>query len=134
MNEISNFFGDVIYGYSRAQALEDGVLVDVTNMAKEAGFKISAAVTKAVWEKYIYWDEEDTKNQTYQDEKGRLWDILWMLRIQAKKQRGEIIFFNFKMIPRDGKSQRSKLVELKAAMGAGDNGKPTITIMLPNED
>jgi type I site-specific restriction endonuclease len=30
-------FGEVIYSYTRAQAIEDGVLVDVTDMAKEAG-------------------------------------------------------------------------------------------------
>jgi hypothetical protein len=28
---------EVIYAYTRAQALEDGVLVDVSEMAKEAG-------------------------------------------------------------------------------------------------
>lgn len=33
----------VVSSYSRAQALEDGVLVDVTRMAKEAGFKVQVA-------------------------------------------------------------------------------------------
>jgi len=30
-------FGPVIFSYSRAQAIEDGVLVDVTETAKEGG-------------------------------------------------------------------------------------------------
>ena len=30
-------FGDVIYSYTRKQAIEDGVLVDITEMAKEIG-------------------------------------------------------------------------------------------------
>ena len=33
------FFGNVISTYTRAQAIEDGVLVDVSGMAMEAGFK-----------------------------------------------------------------------------------------------
>jgi type I site-specific restriction endonuclease len=36
-NRPDPIFGEVIYSYTRAQAIEDGVLVDVTDMAKEAG-------------------------------------------------------------------------------------------------
>jgi len=36
---MSDYFGEVISTYSRAQALEDGVLADVSEMAKEAGIK-----------------------------------------------------------------------------------------------
>ncbi len=43
-----NIFGDVIYSYSRAQAIEDEVLFDVTDGAKEAGFKIPTAMTAGV--------------------------------------------------------------------------------------
>ena len=31
------------------EALEDGVLVDVTKTAKEAGFRIPVAITRATW-------------------------------------------------------------------------------------
>ena len=34
-----SFFGNVISTYTRAQAIEDGVLVDAGCMANEAGFK-----------------------------------------------------------------------------------------------
>lgn len=37
MSGIVEFFGDVIHVYTRAEALEDGVLVDVSEMAREAG-------------------------------------------------------------------------------------------------
>ena len=36
---VESFFGDVISTYTRAQAIEDGVLIDVSSMAREAGFK-----------------------------------------------------------------------------------------------
>ena len=38
-------FGEVIYSYTRKQAIEDGVLVDITEMAKEAGIKLSLLTT-----------------------------------------------------------------------------------------
>ena len=41
MNENRSPFDDmeVISAYSRAQAIEDGVLVDLSTLAREAGFK-----------------------------------------------------------------------------------------------
>jgi len=35
---------------TRADAIADGFLVDVSDMAKEAGFKWPVAVTRAVWD------------------------------------------------------------------------------------
>jgi uncharacterized protein YunC (DUF1805 family) len=43
-----NPFGEVIHAYTRAQAIEDGTLVDVTETAKEAGIKYPTAVTEAL--------------------------------------------------------------------------------------
>ncbi len=41
-NEYSaeSFFGEVISTYTRAQAIEDGVLVDAGSMPTEAGFSL----------------------------------------------------------------------------------------------
>jgi hypothetical protein len=43
----------VIFSYTRAQAIEDGVLVDLTDWAKETGFKVPVACTAAVWNGYV---------------------------------------------------------------------------------
>jgi hypothetical protein len=40
---------DLIYAYSRKQAIADGVLIDVTNTAHEAGFVVPVAVTSTAW-------------------------------------------------------------------------------------
>lgn len=40
---------EVIHAYTRAQAIEDGVLVDLSGLASEAGFRWPLAVTQAVW-------------------------------------------------------------------------------------
>lgn len=126
---------ETIFAYSRTQALADGVLVDVTELAKEAGFKIPVAVTEAVWNKYIEWNDVDSKKQTIQDTEGRLWDVLWMLRLSINKNKSaDLILYQIYVVPRNGKTKKAKLSHLKATIGAGDNGEPVITIMLPNED
>ncbi len=43
----------VIYRYTRQQAIEHGVLVDLTEWARETGFTIPVACTAAVWNQYI---------------------------------------------------------------------------------
>ncbi|HEX4045634.1 MAG TPA: DUF6573 family protein [Gammaproteobacteria bacterium] len=131
----NDFFGKPIYIYTRAQALEDGELVDVTGMAKKAGFKIPVAVTRAVWTEYIEWTDEDTNKQTIQDQSGRLWDVLWMLYVACKRSKGESsLCYGLHVIPRNGHAKSTMMIKLKSVIGGGDNGEPVITIMLPNED
>lgn len=130
-----SFFAKPIYVYSRAQALEDGILVDVTEIAKVAGFKIPVAVSHVVWDMCIDWTIEDSCKQTYQDQKGRLWDILWMLYLACKRNSDEMYLnYHLSVIPRDGRSKYPAHIELKAIINGGDNGEPVITIMLPSED
>ncbi len=119
---------NVIFQYTRKQAIEDGVLVDVTEMAKEAGIKYSTAVTSAVWNTFIVPTEEERKNG--QSEDGRLWDTLWMFRNAAKKEPGDTLLFKLYFTF----SSKPRLVTLKAICGPGDEGEPVITIMLPDED
>jgi hypothetical protein len=64
---------DLIHRYTRAQALADGVLVDVSPVAREAGIRYPTALTRAVWENYV----KVPPGVTCQDESGRLWDIVW---------------------------------------------------------
>ena len=46
---ITKLFGEPISVYTRAQAIEDGVLVDAGSMASEAGFRWPVAFTAAAW-------------------------------------------------------------------------------------
>lgn len=131
-----DIFGEVIYSYSRREAIADGNLVDVSAMAKEAGFKIPVAVTASVWHQYIEWTDEDSENQTSQDQEGRFWDVLYMLYVAVKSYAASTncIFYKLLIVPRDGKTEIPRMIELKSVIGGGDNGEPVITIMLPNED
>lgn len=129
-------FGEVIYKYTRKQAIEDGVLIDVTEMAREAGFRWPVAVTAAVWADCVAWSEEDNGRQVYQDESGRLWDLLFVASyaVQTARQDDGSLKYDIWRVPRDGRSTDSQLVSVKLVAGPGDDGEPVITIMQPHED
>ncbi len=66
----------LVFSYTRAQAIADGVLKDVSQLAKEAGFRFPVAVTAGVWAECVKVPD----GVSGQDETGRLWDVLNMLR------------------------------------------------------
>ena len=119
---------DMIYTYTRAQALEDGVLVDVSEMAREAGFVWPVAVTAAVW---ALIEAIPPRYQGVQSVDGRLWDALWMAycAIRMAKHSGTELLYS--LILHHG---RRTYVTLKLVTGPGDHGEPVVTLMLPDED
>ena len=131
-----NPFADapVIFSYTRAQAIEDGVLVDLTEWAKETGFRIPVACTATIWNQYIV-PPKDTR-ELGQSERGRGHDLLWMLynAIRARKSNGggdDQLFYKviFLQAP-----HRQETVTLKTMCGPGDHGEPVLTVMLIDED
>lgn len=122
-------FNELISVYTRAQAIEDGVLIDVTETAKEKGFKIQVAVTSNLWNS---WIEPSAEAQKYKQEAiGRLWDVLTMFR-QAIGA-GKMNFVKFTVLFADAPNKRH-YVELWGKIHGGDQGEPVITIMLPGDD
>ena len=140
-------FGEVIAAYSRAQAIADGVLVSLNdqsftfrpglNICAEAGIKFPVAMTIAAFAKTV--SELDTPLPPCQDISGRLWDVLTMFRLAAKRGGSEIRFpvtvINWVCVDgeRVNRTKRETVI-LKALCGPGDNGEPVITILLPGED
>ena len=119
-----------IYSYSRKQAIADGVLVDCTEIAREAGFRYSVALTRRLWDSFIVPDDES--RQHGQSEQGRLWDVLNVLRAAIGLSRGgSEIQFDVLFWTVDG-GQRSQT--LCSICGPDDDFAPCITIMLPDED
>ena len=124
-------FGEVIYAYTRKQAIADGVEVDVTKTAQEAGIRFPVFLTRGVYDAYVAVPE----GVTGQDEAGRLWDVVWMLRfgiIRARPgvQRIPVAFY----VRNDNRAPR--LVKLIATCGPLDidDPQPAITITMPDED
>ena len=120
----------VIYSYTRKQAIDDGVLVDLTKWARETGFTIPVACTAAVWHQYIVPPE--AVNGFGQSVRGPAHDMLWMLWVAIKRsQSGDRLMFDVIFLQTPGEHVT---VTLKSICGPGDDAEPVITILLPNED
>ena len=72
---------DLIHRYSRADAIRDGVLVDVSATAREAGIRFPVALTRTVWERCV----TIPAGVLCQDEVGRLWDVCWLLACAIRR-------------------------------------------------
>lgn len=125
-----DFWGEPISRYTRQQALDDGVLVDVSVTAREAGFTIPVAVTHRVWTELIVPDA--ASREVGQSEAGRIWDVLFLLHVAIRQapDRSELqyqVIFLF-----EGKIHRE--VTLRSVCGPDDELSPCITIMRDDED
>jgi hypothetical protein len=128
---------DIICSYTRADMLEDGGLVDVSEIAREAGFKIPVAISRAAWVDCVEWtDADEERTGAYQDQSGRLWDVVFMSFYAAKTMggSGDTVTVTLARVDREGSTQEAQEVHLKMICHGGDNREPVITIMLPNED
>lgn len=116
----------IIDSYTRAQAIADGILIDVSELASECGFKFPVAITNTVYQECI-----NAKTEPTQDETGRLWDMLNMLRLVIKRviSGDQVIFEVIKY-----HNGQNSTIQLKALLSPGDQAEPVITVMYPNED
>ena len=123
--------GPVIYCYTRKQAVADGFQVEVSATAREAGITFPVFITRSVFEQFVAVPPDVTG----QDEAGRLWDVLWMLRFAIRKARPGADRLPFALYVRND-NHRPRLVKLVATCGPLDldDPKPAITVMMPDED
>ena len=144
-------FGPVISSYSRAQAIDDGVLVDVTEALAPCPFKYPVAMTRGAYEATIaaggkwendYNDPQDIltpsgatlKLPGGQDVQGRMHDVFWMLQQAIKREMGGTNRVDFRVLVDVHGNGRHTPVELYSVCGPGDTEAPVITIMLQGED
>ena len=129
-------FDPVISTHTRARAIADGILVDVSDTAREAGFKIPVAVTRTVWERLVALPEG---YRGFQDERGRLWDVLWMAHHSARRASDRdrvtmcVLVRDIRKNLRDSNRPPRKHFPI-VAVGSGDQGEPVITVMFPEDD
>ena len=140
---MQEIFGEPIHVYTRAQAIEDGQLIDVSTTAREAGIVWPVALTSAAWADTVEWTDQTEARKGYagQSESGRLWDVVWMLSIAVRQalHRGldasqQPLYFSLLRTPTAGRGVQPRKVTLKFIVGPSDNGRPCITVMLPSED
>jgi len=121
-----NVFGETIYSYSRAQAIEDGVLVDLSQVESiRHSWKHPFACTSAVWAIV----EEALRKPQY-DLTGICHDVAMIAKLairndDASRESDQV---RFEVII-DGTRHTMKL-----HIGPGDTAAPVLTLMLPYED
>jgi len=117
----SDGYDDIIFSYTAEQAMEDGILVDVTEMGHEAGFSknFKVRVTRSVYDICT-----PPKSNKYESFDGRMWDVLWMAMNAVKRNRDD----NFcKFVVRIGRKNISLFAVLDTTSG------PAIHIMFPED-
>jgi hypothetical protein len=118
-------FGPVISSYSRAEAIEDGVLVDVSDDARHAGIRHPVALTAAVYDRCVASSDASVREQ-------RLWHLLWVLvRAVFRKWNGSSVELDTAFGDENNEFEHVKLV---ATCGPGDSMEPVVTVMFPGED
>ncbi|MDC7227534.1 MAG: hypothetical protein PQJ61_12285 [Spirochaetales bacterium] len=105
---------ELIYSYSRDDAMRDGVLRDVTYLAKQYGFRLNTAITETLWH-IVGGDEEEIK------------DLLVDLWIRIKQTDGKVsmLIYDYKI----GK----RTVKIRSEVGPGDDAYPVLTIGTPHD-
>ena len=130
-NNENSPFGEVIYSYTRSQAIADGAQIEVSKTAQEAGIRFPVFLTRAVYDVYV----AVPPGVTCQDEAGRLWDLVWMLRFAIHRARPGVERIPVAFYVRND-NRAARLVKLIATCGPLDidDPQPAITILLPGED
>lgn len=125
----SEAFGEVIYAYTREDAIEDGTFMDVTKMAQEAGFRVSVAITEGIHSLCEPTAEAKSLGQSFD---GRLWDVLFMASVALKGVKKTKRITPFKVIIRE-KEKLTRMIDMWISFEGDADGKPAATILLPSE-
>lgn len=118
---------EIISTYTAAQAEEDGFLVNVTEAARETGFKWTTRISAGVHK--LCTPPKSNKIQSY---RGRLHDVLWMAFMTIKRnaknsawnESPSIIAYKLKI----GKKIETLWITIDGTMG-----EPAIHIITPSE-
>ena len=133
---MQELFGEPISTYTRAQAIEDGALVnlmgffsthdDVASVCRQH-YKFPIACTAAVFDIM----QKAVENPRYcNDYAGIVHDMLWMSKVMKRQIDESTVMFRV-IIAGAG---RQRNYDFKLVVGPGDQGEPVITIMMPDED
>ena len=118
-------FGPIIFSYTRKQAIEDGVLVDVTELARLEGFRLHTAMTATLYGEAVRMPAgaKPPEGVEVNPETAIRW-LLKRLHLAIKT-----------LAPNEDRVNiRMGDIEFWALCGPGDEGEPVLTVMLQGED
>ena len=116
----------VVSSYSRARAIEDGVLVDVSAIARFVGFTYPVAFGSAAFAEVTGFESDAATEEVTAFVRA----VLRALHEAIRCSGGDADTILFEVNGRHGGAR----VALKSLVGPGDAGEPVITILFPNED
>jgi hypothetical protein len=123
---------NLIYAYTRAQAIADGELIDVSLVAQEAGIRFPTAITRRLWLDI----EAIPRERPLEDVQGRLWDVLWMGAMAMRRADGSTLTYQL-ILNLTGAiyddNTGGPLYTVKVVCGPGDDPTPVLTFMQPGE-
>jgi len=125
---------DVIHAYTRQEALADGVLIDISKIAREAGHPYPAAITIALHERLTPNNFEKSWGQSFE---GRLWDAMRLAFLacvrearKPKNQQDDRLFFKMLIQEQKGKQMVMNTITIKFSIAPDETGQPCITMGL----
>jgi hypothetical protein len=106
------------------------VLIDVTATAAEAGIRWPVALTCAAWERCV----AVPSGVLYQDEAGRLWDVVFMLWLAIGRSDGGSVVPFAVHVRNDNRERTPPLVRFKAVVGPVVGEAQCLSVILPDKD
>ncbi len=128
----------LIDAYTRAEALADEALIDVSEAAREAGFHVPVAVTAAIFHDCIEWTpaDSDRKRGARDEVLGAGISSTAPCRPSAATRTATLAPWTLSITAsrvRERPQSRAR-VDLRLTIHGGDDGRPVVTIMAPEED
>jgi len=120
----------VISVYTRKQAIEDGVLIDITEAARQFGFMLPFAITSNLHQQYVAppQDVQDIPGQSEEERLARLLNQAWIAACSEKQTNHVVFGMMFLMEPEEFETSNIWLI-----IDGGDDGQPVLTLMLPED-
>lgn len=115
---------NIIYTYTRQQAIEDGVFVDVSEVARTIGFVIPVVITSSIYYAYIKKDDE-------QETARRLDAFLLIMYKQIQEQKNKVDNFLKAKVCFD-KDKETEVWAVVEGISPVDP-RPAMNIMLPED-
>lgn len=117
-------------GHSRTQAIANGELIDVGELARRTGYLYPVALTKATWQTCIA--EPAVRCGTF-DEDKRLWDFMWRYAFgrRLKGSGGRTVTFDVHV--QEMPDRKPRTISIAGVHEVGDHGETVITMKLMSE-
>ena len=119
---VEDAYGNV---YTRADAIADGFLIDVSQSARELGFCLTVAITASAWAQLVAVPHKK------EEEIERLFALLG--RVQTELDQMPVTDHRC-FVTAVAETGEDEQVEIRITVGPDDKGRSVITIMLGYED